>query len=104
MFLVGLELEPEALKKSLKKYSLISTIGVFVPFAASLPVSYLLFTDEQWKGPNASLLNFMLFMGIAIGVSALPVLARILAERHMLHSGLGVVTMAATAIGRSSKH
>ncbi len=34
-----------------------------------------------------------------MGVSALPVLARILAERRMLQQSLGVVTMAATAIG-----
>lgn len=34
-----------------------------------------------------------------MGVSALPVLARILAERRMLQNQLGVVTMAATAIG-----
>jgi Kef-type K+ transport system membrane component KefB len=33
------------------------------------------------------------------GVSALPVLARILAERHMLESNLGTVAMATTAIG-----
>jgi Kef-type K+ transport system membrane component KefB len=101
MFLVGLELEPDTLKKSLKKYSVISTIGVIVPFGLSLPVSYFLFQDPQWRGQSASLPNFMLFMGVAIGVSALPVLARILAERHMLHSSLGVVTMAATAIGNS---
>lgn len=39
-----------------------------------------------------------------MGVSALPVLARILAERRMLQNKLGVVTMAATAIGKLIFH
>src|SRR5690349_2571267 len=102
MFLVGLEIDYDMLRTTLKKYSIISTIGVVVPFLFSIPVAYYLFTPD-WAGPDASLANFILFTGIAMGTSALPVLARILAERQMLKHPLGVVTMSATAIG-NHKH
>eukprot|EP01114_Cavostelium_apophysatum_P020464 TRINITY_DN6862_c0_g2_i2.p1 TRINITY_DN6862_c0_g2~~TRINITY_DN6862_c0_g2_i2.p1 ORF type:complete len:757 (+),score=176.25 TRINITY_DN6862_c0_g2_i2:131-2401(+) len=99
MFLVGLEMDPQLLRTSVKRYSIISTIGVVVPFVASIPVAWYLFNDGTiWATDKATLGNFILFVGIAMGISALPVLARILAERHMLQHKLGVVTMASTAI------
>lgn len=99
MFLVGMEMDPQILKKGIARYTIISTIGVVVPFVFSMPVAYLLYQGNGWAGDNASFGNFLLFVGVAMGISALPVLARILAERHMLQQPLGVVTMAATAIG-----
>lgn len=113
-----MELDPDVLRAKFKTSVAISTIGVIVPFACSIPVSWLLFNTDDYALESGYPLplpplfvcsfsvlkcnsygNFLLFVGVAMGVSALPVLARILAERRMLQNQLGVVTMAATAIG-----
>lgn len=43
-------------------------------------------------------------MGIGMGISSLPVVARILAERKMLQDQLGTTVMIATAISKPSNH
>ena len=98
MFLVGLEVEYEVLTSTFRKFAIISATGVFVPFLFSIPVSFIVFTSE-YAASQASLGNFIMFTGIAMGASALPVLARMLAERGLLKHRLGSVTMSATAIG-----
>jgi Kef-type K+ transport system membrane component KefB len=49
-------------------------------------------------GPDNKFVAFALFMGVAMSITAFPVLARILVERRMLKQPLGATTMAAAAI------
>jgi Kef-type K+ transport system membrane component KefB len=48
--------------------------------------------------PEVSPVAFALFMGVALSVTAFPVLARILAERGLTHTRLGVVAIACAAV------
>ena len=49
-------------------------------------------------GPPTSFVSFALFMGVAMSITAFPVLARILVERRMLRHPVGAMAMAAAAV------
>src|ERR687890_2191708 len=59
--------------------------------AAALPLYKLV-------GPDKKFLAFALFMGVAMSITAFPVLARILTERRMLKRPVGALTLACAAI------
>ena len=79
LFLIGAELDPNATHQN-RGASLTITIGsIALPFALGAAISPLLLT--RFGTPNTSHLGFLLFVGIAMSITALPVLARILQER-----------------------
>ncbi len=79
LFLIGAELDLHAARRN-RGATLAITIGsVAVPFALGAAVSPLLLT--RFGTPQASRLPFLLFTGIAMSITALPVLARIIQER-----------------------
>src|SRR5581483_3682297 len=73
----------------------ISNASIALPMllgiAAALPLYKLV-------GPNKKFVAFALFMGVAMSITAFPVLARILAERRMLRSPVGALTLGCAAI------
>lgn len=87
----SLELDPQKLKADLKLSSFISLFGVLVPFGASCALATAFMNPEY---TNTSFINLSLFLTCALGMSALPVLARILSERRMLTTRIGVCTRA----------
>jgi Kef-type K+ transport system membrane component KefB len=95
MFLVGLELDPRLLRERFQQAALISHASIAVPMALGLAVALPLF---ELVGPDTSFASFALFMGVAMSITAFPVLARILVERRMLRHPVGAMAMAAAAI------
>jgi Kef-type K+ transport system membrane component KefB/nucleotide-binding universal stress UspA family protein len=95
MFLIGLELDQKQLKGRVARAAVISNASVAVPMllgiAAALPLYKLV-------GPNKKFVSFALFMGVAMSITAFPVLARILTERRMLKRPLGALAIACAAI------
>lgn len=87
----SLELDPVKLKADLKMAMWISGWGIVVPFLAACLLA-ILFQDPEFS--QTSFIKLSLFLTCAIGMSALPVLARILSERRMLATRLGVRTFA----------
>ena len=81
MFLVGLEVDPGILRRSAKSALLASLI---VPFDCGAILAQALFSR---LGAGAPRLAFVLFFGAAMGITAFPALARILAERHFVRRG-----------------
>ncbi len=66
----------------------ISLAGMIVPFSLSCGVSYYLWmTYMQNSGVSYSV--FMLFLGVAMSITAFPVLARILGELHLFNTPVG---------------
>jgi Kef-type K+ transport system membrane component KefB len=74
----------------------ISASGLLIPFALGfglallLPESMVPFGTERWV--------FCLFLGTAMCVSAIPVIAKILSDLNMLHRKVGQLTLAAGVI------
>jgi Kef-type K+ transport system membrane component KefB len=95
LFLVGMELDPRVLRDKIAEAAFISNTSVAFPmalgFLVALPIYKLL-------SPNVRYLPFALFMGVAMSVTAFPVLARILIERRMLKRPVGALAMAGAAI------
>jgi len=96
MFLAGLEIDPDALKKQAASAATASIACVAAPFLLAYPLA--LYLVPRAAAPGTNLLNFTLFLGAATSITAFPMLARILAERGMLTSRLGLVSVAAAAV------
>jgi Kef-type K+ transport system membrane component KefB len=95
MFLIGLELDPKILRGRGASSFAISAAGILVPFSLGALLAVQIFASQAEPGvPKAS---FTLFMGIAMSITAFPVLARILAERKLIRTNLGSIALACAA-------
>lgn len=94
MFLIGLELNPGLLRGRIAQAAFISNASVLVPMALGSVLALVLFPHFG----VGSFLPFALFMGVAMSITAFPVLARILTERRMLRRPVGATGLAAAAV------
>jgi Kef-type K+ transport system membrane component KefB len=97
MFLVGLHLDTRMLQRKIGASLVIAHAGILAPLLFGSAVSLWLYS--RWAGPGVGFPVFALFIGLAMSVTAFPVLARILSDRRMQESPLGVLTLACAAIG-----
>lgn len=95
LFLAGLELDVKSLRQSGNKVLAIAFAGISLPFALGIGSSFTLRGTIN-KGVNAT--SFLVFMGVALSITAFPVLARILAELKLLTTNVGRMAMSAAAI------
>src|SRR5689334_16474034 len=79
MFLVGLDFNPGQLKSQVYAAIAISHASIIVPFLLGVGLALPLF--ERLAPSGIPFLSFALFMGVAMAITAFPVLARILTDR-----------------------
>ncbi|MBX2952619.1 MAG: cation:proton antiporter [Leadbetterella sp.] len=96
MFIVGLELDLGALKNSTDQAVVISHASILVPFALGVGLSYFLYERFALEGVN--FLSFALFMGVAMSITAFPVLARIVQEKGIYKTRLGTMVITCAAV------
>jgi Kef-type K+ transport system membrane component KefB len=96
MFLVGLELNPDALRRRLRTTVVISNAGILVPFALGVALAFYLY--PRFSTPEVPRTGFVLFIGVAMSVTAFPVLARILGDRAMTRTPLGELALTCAAV------
>jgi Kef-type K+ transport system membrane component KefB len=96
MFVVGMELDTEILTKKVRSAVLISHTSIILPFLLGSLLSLFLYKDYAPVGVHFT--PFCLFMGIAMSITAFPVLARILHERGLSRSPLGTVVLTCAAV------
>ncbi|MFT4046667.1 MAG: cation:proton antiporter [Solimonas sp.] len=96
MFLVGLDLDLGAIRHKARDAIIVSHTSIFVPFV--LGVGLVLIAYPQLVVPGVSFQALALFMGIAMSVTAFPVLARILEGRGLMHTVIGRSAIACAAI------
>ncbi len=96
MFLIGLEIDFAQLKGRITQTAAISNAGVLLPMSLGLLVALPVY--GLVAPANTKFLAFALFMGVAMSITAFPVLARILTERRMLQRPVGALALASAAI------
>jgi Kef-type K+ transport system membrane component KefB len=95
MFLVGLELNPRVLREHLYATVTISHASIIAPFLLAAALS--LFLYPRLSSRDVPFTSFALFLGAAMSITAFPVLARILSDRRMQRTTLGVIALGCAA-------
>jgi Kef-type K+ transport system membrane component KefB len=95
MFLVGLDVRPGSLRGSAKSVVIASQASIVAPFLLGGILAWGLYPR---LGSGAPRLPFVLFLGAAMGITAFPVLARILADRKLMHTRAGVFAISCAAV------
>ncbi|MGE0727311.1 MAG: cation:proton antiporter [Acidimicrobiia bacterium] len=100
MFVVGLEIDPDSLRRSGRRAVVLSLSSIAMPMLLGAAVLTPLVYDRygQVDGEPVSRLPFALFVGVAMSGTAFAVLARILTERNMFRIPLGMLAIACAAI------
>lgn len=96
MFSVGMEIDLGGLRKHARTALFVSHAGIIAPFLLGMSAAAFLFAG--YAPANAGFPAFALFMGIAMSITAFPVLARIIEERGLSGSLLGTTAMASAAV------
>jgi Kef-type K+ transport system membrane component KefB len=96
MFLVGLELNGGLLRGRAHATIATSHASIIAPFVLGSILALYLY--PRLSTSDISFTTFALFMGVSMSVTAFPVLARILTDRRMSTSPLGVVALTCAAV------
>jgi Kef-type K+ transport system membrane component KefB len=97
MFVAGLEVNLSQLRQRKQTVLLVSILGCLLPFGLGI-ASILLFPDFWNYTSVNNNTSFILFIGIALSISALPVITRILMDLHLLHQEIGGIVITSAAI------
>lgn len=95
MFVIGLEVDFSVIKDKLHETLVISHAGIVVPFF--LGVLAAIGVYQEYGSRQADFLPFALFIGISMSITAFPVLARIVQERNMTKTSVGMLSIASAA-------
>ncbi|MEV7086864.1 cation:proton antiporter [Streptomyces sp. NPDC093085] len=95
MFLVGYEMDGALLRGRKRVPVAVAAGSVLLPLAGGIAVAIPLAATYA----PGSHTGFVLFVGVAVSVTAFPVLARILADRRLNRTATGAVVLVAAAIG-----
>jgi len=95
MFIIGMELDLKAIGKQAYDAVVISHASIIIPYTLGMGLAYFIYKDYAPAG--TSFLSFSLFMGIAMSITAFPVLARILQEKGLTRSKLGAMALTCAA-------
>jgi Kef-type K+ transport system membrane component KefB len=88
----GLEIDLRSIFRQGRSAILVSSFGVIIPFAFGFGAASW-FPSFLGAAPGANLRIFALFVGTALSISALPVIAKILMDLNLLRSEMGTVVM-----------
>ncbi|CDY47435.1 BnaA08g29740D [Brassica napus] len=95
LFLVGVEMDIMVVRKTGKRALTIALGGMVLPFVIGAAFSFSMQRTEDHLGQG----TYILFLGVALSVTAFPVLARILAELKLINTEIAL----AIALAESEK-
>ena len=96
MFLVGMEVNVRHLREKGSAAVMISHASIIIPFLLGTSLSIFLYKDLA--PPGTSFNAFALFIGVAMSITAFPVLARILQDRGLWNTHLGSIAITCAAV------
>eukprot|EP01117_Protostelium_nocturnum_P005296 TRINITY_DN1929_c0_g1_i2.p1 TRINITY_DN1929_c0_g1~~TRINITY_DN1929_c0_g1_i2.p1 ORF type:complete len:674 (-),score=187.18 TRINITY_DN1929_c0_g1_i2:495-2516(-) len=95
MFVIGLEIDLKLVKNNMGKAFVVSLSAIVLPFVLGIGVSKIIY--DIYPSP-AGFGNFLLFVGVALSITAFPVLARILSEFKLFDTRVGSVAISCAAV------
>lgn len=95
MFVVGMELDLKVLRNKAHEAVVISHASIIIPFTMGMSLAYFIY--QSFAPDGIEFLSFALFLGIAMSITAFPVLARIVQERGIHKTRLGTVVITCAA-------
>jgi Kef-type K+ transport system membrane component KefB len=95
MFLIGLEFDFGHIASSTRAAFSISSAGILLPFLLGIPLGRWIYSQMNL---NVNKLGFTLFIAMALSITAMPVLGRIMIEFNLTRSKLGALAMTSAAI------
>ena len=96
LFLIGMEFDFGHLKWHGRSALAISLVGTALPFGLGVGLGALL---HPHLAPEVPALGFLLFMGTALAITAIPVLGRIMWELGITRTRLAAITISSAAVG-----
>ena len=95
MFVIGMELDLNVLKNKAHDAVVISHASIIIPFTLGIGLAYYIYLNFAPEGVKFT--SFGLFLGIAMSITAFPVLARIVQERGLQKTRLGTIVITCAA-------
>jgi Kef-type K+ transport system membrane component KefB len=96
LFLIGMELDYEHLARQRATAVVASGMSILLPFGMAALLAHSLRIRFAPNGIGS--IPFVLFLGIAMSITAFPVLARILEERNLQGTALGTTAILCAAV------
>ena len=96
MFIVGMELNVQYVREKGSAAVMISHASIILPFLLGTALSLFLYRD--FAPPGTYFNAFALFIGVAMSITAFPVLARILEDRKLTNTTLGSIAITCAAV------
>lgn len=100
MFLVGSHLDGRLVRSHPHSTLAISHASILAPFVLGAGAAYLIY--PRYSNAGTSFTVFSLFLAVSLSVTAFPVLARILTDRGIQGTPLGVTALACAAVDDAS--
>jgi Kef-type K+ transport system membrane component KefB len=97
MFVIGMELDLNLIKTRARAAVYISNASIIIPYLMGVALSYFLY--KEYAPSHVPFYAFALFMGIAMSITAFPVLARVIKERQLTNTKLGTIAITCAAAG-----
>ncbi len=99
MFTLGWELNIPTLRRHTGSIAATSLTAMVIPFGTGVLGAFLLYPRHSTSdGHLVAQPAFLLYMGTALAITAFPVLARLLVEKNMQHSRIGLTALACAAL------
>jgi Kef-type K+ transport system membrane component KefB len=94
LFLVGLEVDVRFLASNARVAAAVGLGGMLLPFGLGCGIAWGIYNEFPATTPIA-FGTFMLFVGVAMAITAFPVLCRILTELKLLRTPVGIIVLSA---------
>ncbi|MFB9076169.1 cation:proton antiporter [Flavobacterium procerum] len=95
MYIVGMEIDMKILRNKAHDAVVISHASIIIPFVMGMGLAYFIY--DEFAPADVQFSSFGLFTGIAMSITAFPVLARIVQERGIHKTKLGTIVITCAA-------
>ena len=98
LFIVGLEVDLTYIRKNLRVASTVGIINMAIPFGIGCGIARALYNEYHTSSDDMPFTTQMVFIAVAICITAFPVLVRILVELNLIGDQIGTIVLSSGII------